>query len=277
MQSKPTTSIFRNESGHNIFYRNWIFDGKPKGIVVIVHGLNSHSGYYQIFAEKLLEAGYECYALDLQGRGESEGERYYISAYVDVIADIDGLVKVVQREHPATPVFLLGHSAGGVFSAVYALRHQGELAGLISESFAFQLPVPKLALELMKWLGKLIPRARLVKLNNSDFSRDQLVVAKMNEDPLILNEKQPTRTMQQLLLAGEHLQKEMSAITLPLLILHGTADKATSPEGSKYFLDHASSTDKQLNLYEGYYHDLLNDKYNSLIVKDIMRWLNERS
>ncbi len=68
----------------------------------------------------------------------------------------------------------------------------------------------------------------------------------------------------------------MPQISLPLLVLHGTADKATNPGGSAYFIKNASSTDKQLKLYEGHYHDLLNDKYNGIIIKDIVRWLNER-
>ena len=68
----------------------------------------------------------------------------------------------------------------------------------------------------------------------------------------------------------------MPEIKLPLLILHGTADKATKPSGSMYFMEHASSNDKQLKLYEGHLHDLLNDIDNGIVVKDIIQWLNER-
>ncbi|MBE9463269.1 alpha/beta hydrolase [Dyadobacter subterraneus] len=279
MDSKPNvkTAVFINDKGQTIFYRNWINDtGKPKGIVIVVHGLNSHSGYYHNFAAQLVENDYEVYAIDLGGRGESEGERYYISDYNEVIDDIDRLVNIVTCEHPTLPLFLLGHSAGGVFASVYAALHQAKLKGLICESFAFDLPVPAFALAFIRFLSHIIPHARLVKLKNEDFSRDQSVVDKMNNDPLLANEKQPTRTMQQLLLAGEFLKNKMSEIRLPLLILHGTADKATNPVGSQYFLDHASSNDKQLKLYEGHYHDLLNDKYNGIIVKDILRWLQDR-
>ena len=98
----------------------------------------------------------------------------------------------------------------------------------------------------------------------------------MDIDPLLENEKQPAKTMQQLLLAGEYLKKKMPEIKVPLLILHGTADKATDPEGSEYFMENASSADKQLKLYEGHYHDLLNDKDNNIVIRDILLWLNER-
>lgn len=98
----------------------------------------------------------------------------------------------------------------------------------------------------------------------------------MNSDPLLANEKQPAKTIQQLLLTAEYLKKQMRGIKLPLLILHGMADKVTKPYGSEYFMEHASSADKQLKLYEGHYHDLLNDKYNGIVVRDILKWLNER-
>ena len=276
-KSNQITSTFQNYNGQAIFYRSWLCIGKPRGIVLIVHGLNSHSGYYQNFGMQLYENFFDAYAIDLSGRGESEGERYYIRNYADIIADIDQLFAIAKFAHPTVPVFLFGHSAGGVFASVYAVGHQHKLNGLISESFAFQIPAPGFALAIMKLLGKIIPHKRLVKLNNADFSRDQAFVNIMNNDPLLAGESQPAKTMQQLLLAGEYLKRKMPLITLPLLILHGTADRATKPGGSRYFMEHSSSVDKQLKLYEGHYHDLLNDTFSLIVVNDIITWLNERA
>jgi acylglycerol lipase len=272
-----TISTFRNAKGQNIFYRNWKIRGTPKGIVVIVHGLNSHSGYYQNFAIQLRENSFEVYAMDLPGRGQSDGERYYIADYRDIISDISQLVEITKSAFPVLPVFLFGHSAGGVFVSVYCLRNQHRVAGLIAESFAFQLPAPRFALAIVKLLSHIIPHTSLVRLKNEDFSRDKSIVQMMNNDPLLTNERQPAKTMQQLFLADEHLKREMAQIKLPLLILHGTGDKVTKFEGSQYYNDYAASVDKQLKLYEGHYHDLLNDKYNGTIVRDILRWLNDRT
>jgi len=271
-----TSTTFKNSKGQNIFYRYWKLNGKPKGTVLLVHGLNSHSGYYQKFALQINESNFDVYAIDLPGRGQSEGERYYISDYNEIIGVIDHLLNIAKAGDPTLPIFLFGHSAGGVFASVYALHHQNKLKGLISESFAFELPAPGFALVIMKLLGNIIPHKRLVKLNNADFSRDKSVVDTMQSDPLITNEKQPARTMQQLLLASDYLRKKMPEIKLPLLILHGMADRATKASGSKYFMEHVSSNDKQLKLYEGYYHDLLNDKFNGIVVGDIVDWLCER-
>jgi len=275
-KEKQTISTFRNSVGQNIFYRNWKVDDRSKGIVLIIHGLNSHSGYYQNFASRLNDHDYEVYAMDLRGRGQSEGERYYISRYEDIVADIGQIVGIVKSVHARSPIFLFGHSAGGLLASVYVVHHQDLLSGLISESCAFQISPSGIVEASIKFLSHIIPHTRLLKLKNKDISRDKSIVNMMNQDPLLANEKEPTKTMMQLLLAAQYLKKMTPAIKLPLLILHGTADKVSAPSRSQYFLEHASSADKQIKLYEGHYHDLLNDKYNGIVAKDIGRWLNER-
>ena len=276
MKSKnEQTGTFANQKGQHIFYRNWQGQNRPKGIVTIIHGLNSHSGYYQEFASQLNGNGFEVFALDLVGRGHSEGERFYIPDFHEVLSDIDTLVGIAASKYPRIPVFLFGHSAGGVFSAAYAVENQHKLQGLILESFAFKIPAPALALAAIKFLARFIPHLRLVKLNNEDFSRDPAHVFKLNNDPFLTHEVQPAKTMQQLLLASEYLKKQISSIRLPLLVLHGSADRATSPSGSEDFEKQVSSSNKLLKLYEGHYHDLLNDKHNELVIRDIIQWLNQ--
>lgn len=275
-EEKQATSVFTNKTGQNIFYRKWKANGNPKGIILIVHGLNSHSGYYHNFALQLNEVNFEVYAIDLPGRGQSDGERYYNADYRDILVNIDQLLNIAGSAHPTMPIFLFGHSAGGVFASIYGMHHQDKLNGLISESFAFQLPAPRFALASIKFLSRIIPHTRIVRLNNADFSRDKSIVDTMNNDPLLANEKQPAKTIEQLLLAAEHLKNEMHKIKISLLILHGTGDKVAKCSGSEYFMEHASSADKQLKLYEGHYHDLLNDKYNGIVVRDILLWLKER-
>lgn len=270
-----TTATFHSNNGQKIFYRSWQTT-LPKASIVLVHGLNSHSGYYQSFAEQLNNKDFEVYAIDLVGRGNSEGERYYIPDFQAVVEDIDKLVSITQNTNPTLPVFLLGHSAGGVFASLYATKYQHKLKGLISESFAFQVPAPGFALATLKFLANFIPHTRVVQLKNKDFSRDKTIVSTMNNDPLLANEKQPTKTMQQLVLAADYLKKEMPNITIPLLILHGTADNATKPSGSQYYYDNAPSQDKTLKFHKGHYHDLLNDLDKEVVVNDILEWLEKR-
>lgn len=265
-----------DSTGARIFVRSWVPAGVPKAVVAICHGVNSHSGYFLWAGERLAAQGYAVYALDLRGRGRSTGERFYIERFQDYIDDVDATMRLARSRHPGLPVFLLGHSAGGVVSSVYTLEHQHELAGLICESFAFRVPAPDFVLAVVKGLSHLWPHTHVLTLKNADFSRDPEAVAAMDRDPLIKDESQPSLTVAQLVLADERLEREFPRITLPVFIMHGTADKATRPEGSQQFFDNAGSTDKTLKLYEGHVHDLLNDFGREQVMGDILAWLDAR-
>jgi len=157
---------------------------------------------------------------------------------------------------------------------LYALDHQAEISGLICESFAHEVPAPDFALSVLKGLSHLAPHTHVLKLKNEDFSRDPKIVEAMNKDPLIANESQPTQTVAEMVRADERLKKEFALIKLPVLILHGTKDKATKPSGSQRFYDNTGSGDKTLKLYEGYFHDLLNDTGKEVVMGDIGKWLS---
>jgi alpha-beta hydrolase superfamily lysophospholipase len=266
---------FTGVGGLKIFTRAWRPERTPRAVVVIVHGFNSHSGYYQWVAEQFVNNGLAVYALDLRGRGQSDGERFYVEKFADYVDDVATFVTMAKAKEPGLPVFVLGHSAGGVVSCVYTLEHQADISGLICESFAHEVPAPDFALAVLKGLSHVAPHAHVLKLNNEDFSRDPKVVEIMNNDPLIANEVQPTQTIAEMVRADERLKKEFPLITLPVFILHGTLDKATKPSGSQRFYDMAGSADKTLKLYEGHYHDLLNDIDKEIVMADIQQWINK--
>jgi len=245
--------------------------------VVIVHGFNSHSGYYHWVAEQLATSGYAVYALDHRGRGKSEGERYWVDKFSDYTDDLVTFVNLAKSREPGLPVFLLGHSAGGVISCGYALDHQAEIAGVICESFAFRVYAPDFALAVLKGLSHVAPHLHVLKLPIPDFSRDPQVIEAMQADPQVSGEVQPTNTVAEMVRADERLEREFSLLQLPVFILHGDADKVTKPGGSQLFYDKVGSADKTLKLYEGYAHDLLNDVGKELVLADIVAWLDARA
>jgi acylglycerol lipase len=265
---------FKDKDGLNIAFRFWRSADQPRAVVVIVPGFNSHSGYYSWAAEQLAAGRLAIYAIDLRGRGKSEGERFYVEDFADYVTDIAALVDVVKSREPGLPIFLLGHSAGGVAACLYALDHQKMLKGLICESFAYELPAPGFALAAIKGLSHLAPHLHLLQLKNEDFSRDPKVVAAMNADPLIAAESQPAETLAALIRADELLGQSFPRFSLPLLILHGTADKAAKASGSQHFYETAGSADKTLKLYEGGFHDLLNDTGKSEVMGDVRSWID---
>ena len=278
MQQQRTRieETFEGTGGVPIFYRSWRPEQDPSAVVVICHGVNSHGGQYEWTAERFAEHGYVVYAIDLRGRGKSGGERFYVDHVDEYVSDLAELVRIAKRREPELPVFLLGHSAGGVVSCTYALDHQEELAGLICESFAFRVPAPDFALQAIKALSRIAPKLPVLKLKNRDFSRDPAAVKALDDDPLTANEIQPAKTVAALVRADERLEREFSRITLPVFIMHGTDDRATVPSGSVMFYEHAGSRDKTLKLYDGHYHDLLNDVGKEGVLNDIKAWIATR-
>lgn len=266
-------ATFASAGGVEIFYRTWQPEGEPRAVVVICHGVNSHGGQYLWAAEQFVDAGYAVLGLDLRGRGRSQGERFYVEDIAEYVADVAGTIGIAKARFPGLKVFLLGHSAGGVTSASYVLDHQAEIDGFICESFAFQVPAPGFALAAIKGLSHIAPRLGVLKLKNEDFSRDPSVVAALNADPYIKDETQPAATVAALVRADERLRAEFPTVTLPVLILHGTADKATVCEGSVFFHETAGSADKTLKLYQDHYHDLLADIGKEKVMGDIKAWL----
>jgi alpha-beta hydrolase superfamily lysophospholipase len=262
--------------GIKIFVRSWVPESTPKAVIVLCHGVNAHGGQYLWTAEQFVAAGLAVFALDLRGRGRSEGERFYVEDIADYVSDVANTIALAKSRNPGLPVYLLGHSAGGVVSATYVLDNQAQLAGFICESFAFQVPAPGFALAAIKGISHIAPRLPVLKLKNEDFSRDPKAVEALNNDPLTAHEVQPALTVAALVRADERLHDEFPSIKLPLLIMHGTADKATVCRGSQFFYDTAGSKDKTLKLYEGHYHDLLNDIGKEQAMADIQRWITER-
>jgi alpha-beta hydrolase superfamily lysophospholipase len=276
LAASKTEAKLERPGGVTIFTRSWRPAGPARAVLVICHGVNSHSGQYLWAGEQFAGSGLAVYALDLRGRGKSSGARFYVDDVAEYVGDLAALVKLAKSREPGLPVFLLGHSAGGVVSCVYALEHQAELAGLICESFAFKVPAPDVVLAVIKGLSYVAPRLPVLKLKNEDFSRDPKAVQALNSDPLIANEVQPAKTVAALVRADERLKREFPLIRLPVFILHGTVDKATVPSGSQFFYDTVGSKDKTLRLYEGHAHDLLNDLGKDLVMADMQSWISAR-
>ncbi len=147
--------------GLRLFVRFWRPEGTARSVITLVPGFNAHSGYYAWAAEQLADRGVAVYAVDLRGRGHSDGERFYVEKFADYVSDVGAVVSLAKEREPSLPIFLLGHSAGGVAACIYTLEHPGELTGLICESFAHEIPAPDFALPVFKGISHLAPHARM--------------------------------------------------------------------------------------------------------------------
>jgi alpha-beta hydrolase superfamily lysophospholipase len=257
-----------------LFSQYWR-SNNPKAVLIIVHGLKDHSSRYDRLAEELAGHDFAVHAFDLRGHGKSEGERAFVKSFDEYLQDLELFHQQVQRTEPGTPIFLFGHSMGGAIALLYTLTGNPHIRGLVLSAPA--LKVGDDVSSLLVWLTKLIagiaPKRPVLKLDNNLFTRDTDFLAAMNSDPLIYNKPHPARTAAELVRAIERIQKTMSSLAVPVLVMHGTADKITNPDGSRQLNEQASSKDKTLKLYEGHYHDLLHDLGNSNVLADLLQWL----
>jgi len=262
--------------GHRLLVRSWRPLAEARAMLAIVHGFNSHSAYYERFAGIIARAGIATFAVDLRGRGGSSGTRYFVRQFAEYVKDIEALVSTIRARAPALPLFLLGHGAGGLAACLYAVANQRVLAGLICESLALEMPAPAAGVQLLRALAFIAPRLPVLRLRSGRFSRDEQVVDRMNTDPLIQHERQSARTLVELIRVSSGLRASLKEIAVPLLILHGSADSVTLPSGSEFLHENASSRDKTLQIFEGYYHDLINDRGHEHVIQRICDWISDR-
>ncbi|MEM9998571.1 MAG: alpha/beta fold hydrolase, partial [Bacteroidota bacterium] len=187
-----TTDSLRTPDGLTLFTRTWAPElGTVRADVLLVHGIGEHSGRYAHIAAHLMMQGIRVFAYDQRGHGESEGERAYIERFDSLVADLHhvrALVEVQRAEPagPTTPLFLMGHSLGGLVAARYVSAHSSEgLAGVILSSPALRTDVAPLLQKVSGAVARFAPRLRTVKLDLKALSRDPRVIRNYEEDPLV--------------------------------------------------------------------------------------------
>jgi acylglycerol lipase len=269
---------FSGVGDRHIFWRSWTpDDAPPRAVIVLVHGLGEHSGRYDHVVARLVGEGYAVHAADHRGHGRSDGPRALIENLDDVVADVDTLVDRTAEAEPGVSLFMLGHSMGGLIALRYALAHQQRLAGLILSGTLAQLDAVPKPLELAgRALSVIVPRAPLIAIDHSLVSRDPAVVEAYRSDPLVHHGKVPARTAVQLADAVAALPSTVGAITVPTLILYGTADGLCPPAGSVMLGERIGAADTTVKAYAGLFHEIFNEPERETVLADLVAWLAAR-
>jgi acylglycerol lipase len=271
------SGAFGGALGRSIFWRSWTPDAPARAAIVLVHGLGEHSGRYDHVVARLVDEGYAVHAVDHRGHGRSDGPRAFIEDMDNVVADVDTLVDRAVAAQPGVPVFMLGHSMGGLIALRYAIAHQERLAGLILSAALARLDAVPKPLELVgRALSVIAPRAPLIAIDATLVSRDPAVVKAYRADPLVHHGKLPARTAAQLADAVERFPSSVGAITVPTLILYGTADGLCPPSGSVMLGERIGAADKTVKAYDGLFHEILNEPERETVLADIVDWLAAR-
>lgn len=271
---------FKGQKNLSIYWQAWLPSAKPKALIVIAHGVAEHGGRYARLAQLLVDQGCAVYAIDHRGHGKSEGPRALVDKFDHLVSDLDALVSLACAQQPGLKPFLIGHSLGGAISISYALKFQDKLKGLILSGPAVQLaPLPFKVVAMAKLFSVFSPSKPFFPIDGSTVSRDPDEVRRYNEDPLNSRGAIPARTVAELLDRIAWLPAGYAALSLPLLVMHGTADSLAMPAGGQRVHDEAGSQDKTLKLYEGFFHEIFNEPPadRERVFADLKQWLAARS
>jgi alpha-beta hydrolase superfamily lysophospholipase len=267
-----------NKQGRKTFAREWAPQNPPRGVVGLVHGLGEHIGRYQYVADRLNQAGYALFGIDLPGHGRSEGARGHFS-FVEGMEEIDLLLQEARKRYPGSPLFLYGHSMGGALTLYYVLNRKPDLRGVVvtSPGLATGAPVPSSKIRLAKIMARLFPSFTMENgLDLNNLSRDPDVIQAYKDDPLV-HPRISARLGLDLLTLGEWMLAQAPSFKPPLLLVQGAKDHIVSPKATAAFAAAVPADKITYKVWDGFYHETHNEPEKEQVVAYMIDWLNQRA
>ncbi len=261
----------------SLFAQAWAPDGEIKAVLGLVHGIGEHSGRYEGVATRLNQEGYALVGFDLRGHGKSGGPRGHFS-FEEGLDDIDLLISQAQQLYPGKPIFLYGHSLGGLLVLDYALKRPvTSLQGIIATSpgLGMAKPVPGWKITLAKVMKNIYPTMTLDNgLDVSGLSHNPGVITAYQSDPLV-HRLVSARLGWDLLQTGPWLVEHAAEFpAIPLLLMQGNADRLVDPAATRKFAKNIQKGDITFQLWEDGYHELHNEPNRDEVLNVILHWLD---
>ena len=279
-----STRIRHNEGlltasdGLQLFEQSWSPEA-PRALIVVVHGYAEHSARYESAALHLARNGYAVQAFDMRGHGRSQGKRCFVRAFDDYLDDLHVLLLEAARRWPRKPMFLLAHSLGGLIASLFVIGERAELSGLILSAPSVKLgrDFSELKARASLVLGRLFPHLPTLRFRSSSISRDSTVVRAYQTDGLVYHGRTPARTASEIIRAIRRVRLNAERIAIPLLVMHGGRDQVADVEGSRELCARARSADKRVRVYDGLYHEIMNEPEKASVLEEMSDWLNART
>ena len=268
---------WKSRDGLELAARSWKPEN-PKAVVVLIHGHGEHINRYQHVADALTEAGYAMLAFDLRGHGQSAGPRGHTPDYDTLMNDISDFIADANKRFTGLPVFLYGHSMGGNQVVNFALRSPGSLKGLVVTGPWLKLAFDPSAFQLLlaKSLNNIVPSFSLSSgLDQNALSRDPKVISKYASDPLV-HDKISVRLYTSIYGNGLWALEHAGQLKIPMLLMHGSADKLTSAQASQEFALRAGQI-VTLRIWDGLYHEIHNEPEKTEVIQTIIDWLDQHN
>ena len=278
MTTTRSERTFNGVGGVRIVYDVWTPDIAPRAVVVLSHGFGEHARRYDHVAQRFGRDGLVTYALDHRGHGRSGGKRVLVKNISEYTGDFDTLVGIASKEHLGSKRIVLGHSMGGGIVFAYGVERPDayDLMVLSGPAVAAQAAVSPLLVLAAKTLGAIAPGLPVQQLDASAVSRDPAVVDAYNHDPLVYHGKVPAGIARALVVVGETMPQRAAALTAPLLVVHGSEDRLIDVDGSHQLSEAVGSSDVELKVYPGLYHEVFNEPEHNQVLDDVVSWINSR-
>jgi len=272
---KHHEGYFKSIRDTNIYYQYWLPEGEPKAILLVAHGVAEHSGRYMNIVNHFVPAGYAVYGIDHIGHGKSDGKRVCLERFQDYTKTLKKYFDMIRGWQPEKPIFLVGHSMGGLISAAYLLEHQDEITGAVLSGPGIKVPdnISNAVIFAGKILSVVMPKAGIIQLDAEGICRDPAVVDAYVNDQLVYTGKITARLGAEMLKTIQHVTESAIKIRLPIMIVQGGSDKLVDPSGAQLLYDSVSSEDKMIKIYDGLYHEVFNEPEHGQVLDDVKVWL----
>jgi alpha-beta hydrolase superfamily lysophospholipase len=269
---------FSGCDGTPLFYQAWLPRlSRPQAVLVNLHGLGDHSGLYPTLSSHFPSRDIGVYAYDMRGNGRSPGQRAYLRNWQEYRNDLHAFLERVRDWETGAPIFVLGNSLGGLVVLEYALDRPHGLAGVIAAAPPLgKLGVPPILMALGRAMSRIVPRFSLhVGMDLAGLARDPGVIQNVLSDPFF-HRRGTARLSTEVTAAITRVQERASDFSVPLLILHGSADRMVPPDGSREFFSKVRFSDRELREYPEAYHGLFADIGYQQVLADLEHWIEVR-
>lgn len=275
---RSETATVEGPRGCTLLERRWLPDGEPTGVVVVVHGLGEHLARYDRVAAALVGRGLAVVGVDHLGHGRSGGRRGDARTIDDLVGPVEDVRTRAVERWSGRPQVVLGHSMGGLLAAHHLLDHQAGLAGAVLSAPAV-VPGPSvtpLTIALGRVAARVWPTLGVLSLDVDALSRDPAVVRAYRDDPLVHHGRTSARLGLILLGAARRVLDEARAITLPLLLVQGGADRLTDPAGVRTLRERVGSSDVTTVMVEDAFHEVFNEPGGERTIARVAAWIDDR-
>lgn len=263
--------------GLKLFHQTWLPENAPLALILLVHGLGEHSSRYEHVAQFLTSHDFAVYTMDHRGHGKSEGERGHVNQFEDFMKDMDLLVQTAQQDYPGAPIYLYGHSLGGILVLNYTLRRKPDILGVIATSPGLRTALEEQTAKifLSKAIASILPKLSIsTGLKANQISKDAQVVKKYLEDPLVHDKGTPSLAVN-LLSAIEWAYQHAHEFSVPLLLMHGTDDQIAYAKGSQEFASKVRG-DCTVKLWDGMAHETHNEPGKEQVLAYLLDWIKQK-